>query len=285
MTAQQIREKTSARRVLAILVGLLATVMALQGLASVKPGGFQAFAQTTSSPTPSDRVAQPGLDHQRRELQQEGNSRRAERHSRNQTRLSPGGVGHAGARERRWSSSSSRRRAAHAPTRSPARTTTGLHRGPDTFESEPSNVIGMSPRPRGHLASDLVRAHRGAASDLVQQQAVIINEEPVSINNQDPARGPGPRTSVENQNTVEITYPQNGGQVGFYTPPGSNVATGVIDVVASALAPRRVRVLYSESAPGTEPAFQPCGEIPRANAADGVRCRLGWCDRPSQSPP
>ena len=48
---EAMREKASARRVLSVIVGLLVTILALQGLASVKPGGFEAFAQATGTPT------------------------------------------------------------------------------------------------------------------------------------------------------------------------------------------------------------------------------------------
>src|SRR5688572_705635 len=51
--SEALRQKTSARKVLLILAGLLVAVLALQGIASVGPGGFTAFAQTTPQPTPT----------------------------------------------------------------------------------------------------------------------------------------------------------------------------------------------------------------------------------------
>ncbi len=57
--------------------------------------------------------------------------------------------------------------------------------------------------------------------------------------------------------TVELTYPEVGSQLGFYTPP-SAPTNAVLEGVASEGA-RQVRAFYTLTEPGREPAWKACG--------------------------
>ncbi len=280
---EAIRQKASARRALAILIGLLVTILALQGIASVKPGGFEAFAQATASPTPSGP---------RIELLNPDVTTSDEISSKNDN--SGGGTGttyHLVAWvtqvpqnalvEFQFQATGSNR----ADVIPCAETTGGVARfvSPDTFECD-FNVTTAFPEAGGATApggdapaNGTIRAILFGQNAQGQNAELSRDEEPVAINNQDRPAATPPDFRIENQgNTVEISYPVNGGQVGFFTPPGTNVAAGAIDVFASQ-GTRNVRVFFSRSAPGTEPAFQSCG---RRAVADNeprpvvVRCTL-----------
>ena len=80
--------------------------------------------------------------------------------------------------------------------------------------------------------------------------------------------------------TAEITYPTNGGGLGFFTPKEALPRT-IVDVRTSADA-RQVRVLYSVSPPGTEPAWTQCGTANVSGGAATVRCTLADKVAPSQ---
>ena len=91
-------------------------------------------------------------------------------------------------------------------------------------------------------------------------------EQVVTINNSDVI--PPPQAE-----TLEITYPENGGEFGFYTPPGKATA-GVIAGTASANA-RQVRVLYTTTSAGSAPAWKDCGSGPVAtDRSFRARCTL-----------
>jgi hypothetical protein len=72
--------------------------------------------------------------------------------------------------------------------------------------------------------------------------------------------------------TIEITKPAMGGQLGFFTPRDGDT-NAVIEVSFSAAA-ATINVLYTVSRPGTEPAWTSCGSQSAAAAADGVRCTI-----------
>lgn len=79
--------------------------------------------------------------------------------------------------------------------------------------------------------------------------------------------------------TVEITSPDNGAQLGFYIPKGAP-ATTVIDGLASTET-IQARALYTTSRPGTDPFWRDCGSN---NVRDDdfvrVRCTLATGDNP-----
>lgn len=74
---------------------------------------------------------------------------------------------------------------------------------------------------------------------------------------------------------VEMTYPDNGGPLGIFTPKGKRSVT-VFDFAASD-ATEQVRAFYTMSDPGTEPAWEPsCGSAaPDGDGFGKVRCTLG----------
>ena len=107
---------------------------------------------------------------------------------------------------------------------------------------------------------------------------IASDQEAVRINNQPPATA-GPNDS-DTPNAVEITYPDNGGIIGFY--PNGAVYQGQIHVKAST---NTVDVVtyYTITAPGTDPTWKECGSESRADAeSDGVTCSLQDSDVPSQ---
>jgi hypothetical protein len=74
-------------------------------------------------------------------------------------------------------------------------------------------------------------------------------------------------------NTVEMTYPNNGGPFGVHMPKGKR-ANGLIDVIASE-GTRQVRALYSTTAPGNPPTWTDCGSAAVATDRTArVRCTL-----------
>lgn len=94
-------------------------------------------------------------------------------------------------------------------------------------------------------------------------QAGDVDEQVVTIRN-------GMLTQVD---AAEITYPTNGGQLGFFTPKGAAPRT-IVDVRTSADA-KQVRVLYTTSDPGSEPTWTQCGTAAVSTAQASVRCTLG----------
>ena len=79
--------------------------------------------------------------------------------------------------------------------------------------------------------------------------------------------------NVKPAETVEMTYPANGGGLGFFTPTGGRGAAVLEGIVSSAAA--RVRALYSITDPGKEPVWEPCGSgVPDDNNEVRARCTL-----------
>lgn len=105
------------------------------------------------------------------------------------------------------------------------------------------------------------------------QQFGQSDSQVVTINNSD--LPPPPRAE-----TAEITFPANGGQVGFYTPPGALPRT-VVDVQTSEGA-QQVRVLYSTSPLGSEPEWVQCGTGSVDEGIARARCTLAEGAVPGQ---
>lgn len=93
------------------------------------------------------------------------------------------------------------------------------------------------------------------------------------INSQDPVESTPPQDfSDPAYETVEITYPANGGAWGLFTPRDRATA-GIINATWSE-GTIAIRVAYTVSAPGTEPSWVTCGEEYVEDAGDGIRCSL-----------
>ncbi|MGH2808033.1 MAG: calcium-binding protein [Actinomycetota bacterium] len=110
-------------------------------------------------------------------------------------------------------------------------------------------------------------------------------ESDIEINNQSPAT-PSP-TSEERADTVEITDPANGEQLGFFTPRDRST-NAVIEVSTSereSAGPNsffETTVFYTTSAPGTEPDWSSCGSEEQPDEEDGMTCTVDGADDASQ---
>jgi hypothetical protein len=81
--------------------------------------------------------------------------------------------------------------------------------------------------------------------------------------------------------TIEITYPGDGGTFGFFTPKGK-LANGVVAVKASS-GTRQARIFYTQSDPGNDPTWKLCGvgSVNQTSFVARVRCELKEGDAPS----
>ena len=104
------------------------------------------------------------------------------------------------------------------------------------------------------------------------QQFGGSDSQVVTINNSD--LPPPPQSE-----TAEITYPSNGESLGFYTPAGGR-PNAIVDVATSEGA-LQVRVLYTKSAPGTDPEWIQCGRGTVGDSTARVRCTLAEGDFPT----
>jgi hypothetical protein len=121
---------------------------------------------------------------------------------------------------------------------------------------------------------------------------VARDEETVRINQTNPTGscpGPGNLTCEQEPqaNTVELTYPSNGGTLGFYRPnPGDGPRSAVFDVTTST-GSETVKSFYTTSLPGFEPTWKACragtaaASETRAASTDGVRCEFEPADNPA----
>lgn len=250
---EAIREKASARRVLAVLIGLLVTVLALQGIASVKPGGFEAFAQTSPSPGPATiELINPD------ETTSEEISARSD--GANNVYDLVAWVGNPPVNpvvQFKYTPDGT-----NQPTLSIICSDTGTQNArqvsADTWECE-WNLQGVADG-GGTLRAELYSEGSGKLAE---------DEEPVTID--------------QTGQTVEILYPAQAGPVGFYTGP-DGIASGMIEVTTSAAnaddtGTNQVNVYYSMAPPGAEPAFELCGssEI-TGGGQDSIRCDLAADD-------
>ncbi len=251
---EAIRQKASARRVLAILIGLLVTILALQGIASVKPGGFEAFAQT-ASPTPGSpviKIINPD-ESTSDEISAKSDTVDSAYHlvawvanlpatPTVQFKYIPDGTNREQTIICQETGTESARQV-----------------GNDTFECR-WNLAGVSD------GAGTVRAILFSGTTSVSQ-----DDEPVTIDS--------------TGQTLEIVYPVNGGLVGFYTRP-NGVSSGIITVRTSGPnnpegdeGTQRVEVYYSTSPPGSEPQFIPCGnDDTTGGTQDNIRCDLAEND-------
>ncbi len=246
-----VSQRTNARRVLAILVGLLASLLALQGIASIGSGGLTAFAQD-ASPSPGSRTIQIlNPDQTTSEIISNKND----------------GVDtsyHLVA----W-------------VNSPSSGDTVQFQYVPEGGREINIVCGETGQTQAAFVApdtyechwDLTNVPEGSETGIVRAQLYSNSTTPVATDEE-------PAEIDREAETVEILYPRNGGEVGFYTQPGG-ASTAMIDVSTSGAtteggqATEFVRVYYSVSAPGTEPSFILCGdEETTGGSQDSVRCTL-----------
>lgn len=102
------------------------------------------------------------------------------------------------------------------------------------------------------------------------QMQVAVQEQTVTINNS--SVPPPPQAE-----TVEMTYPVDGGEAGFFTPKGGKPNV-IVNATASADS-NQVRVFYTNSDAGDDPVWQLCGfgTVGEDNTAT-VRCTLNGND-------
>ena len=101
------------------------------------------------------------------------------------------------------------------------------------------------------------------------------DEKRVTITNSQP---PAPPTAAE---TLEITYPADGGSFGFFTPKGK--PTNSVVVVKTSSGARQARVFYTQSDPGNDPTWKLCGfgSVNQSTFVARVRCELKEGDAPA----
>jgi hypothetical protein len=103
--------------------------------------------------------------------------------------------------------------------------------------------------------------------------------QPVTINQSDV---PPPAIAE----TVEMSYPQNGGNLGFFTPKDKrpNALIRALASVAASNSPsngaEQVRAMYAKTDPGTKPEWTECGHSRVANGEATIRCTLAQGDSP-----
>lgn len=102
------------------------------------------------------------------------------------------------------------------------------------------------------------------------QSQVAVHEQTVTINNSDV---PPPQQAE----TVEMTYPANAGEAGFFTPKGGKPNL-VISATTSEGA-QQVRGFYTTTRPGNDPVWQSCGiaSVSNENTVN-LRCTLNGND-------
>lgn len=144
--------------------------------------------------------------------------------------------------------------------RNSLRTINATQVGPDTFEGF-DNLAGLADGTYNVVA--LLYSNGVQVDDGADSQVVTVRN-----------------SSLAQSETAEIVHPSNGGQLGFFTPPGLT-PRAIVDVRTSAGA-RQVRVLITTSARGTEPTWQQCGAATQSGQAANVRCTLPEGVTPNQ---
>lgn len=256
MTSQQIRERSSARKVLAVLVGLLATLLALEGFATVRSGGgFQAFAQATGG-VGTIKLVNPDTSTSN-VISAESDTVDTAYHLVAWVANAPSGA----VVQFKYDSDAENTPEVNInciETNSP----NARFVSPDTYECH-WNLTGIEDGDSGTLRAVL---YNDAGTQSSQDSETV--------------------TIDHTAQTVEIVYPTQAGRVGFYT--GSDgVATAMIDVRSSAAEPasedavtgtevhERVDVYYSAAPPGAEPDFVLCGsgEVD-GGTQESIRCDI-----------
>lgn len=109
------------------------------------------------------------------------------------------------------------------------------------------------------------------------------DEITVTVNNADSPTDP-------QAEAIEITYPVNGQDTGFFQPQGATAASTVVDVTSSgqttppstSTGTMNITVSYTKTPPGQEPVWTSCGTATRASTGiNSVRCTLASGDTPA----
>ncbi|HYO61294.1 MAG TPA: hypothetical protein VEU29_05295 [Actinomycetota bacterium] len=135
-----------------------------------------------------------------------------------------------------------------------------------------------------------VRAVLYAGGELDRdEQPVLINDETESSDTE-AVLMQGEYRATNEAETAEITYPLNGGGLGFFGRPDQAPAAN-IEVRHSRTGtagsagnqgggPENLRAYYTTSHRGTDPDWKVCGTESQTDSAEGVRCQLTNGDRP-----
>src|SRR5207247_4733361 len=123
--------------------------------------------------------------------------------------------------------------------------------GQNAVAIETSQVLGDTWEAFYSIPSGLPDGTYTLTARLYNGQTEVANtQETITVNHADIPPPPPAET-------VEMTYPSNGGTVGFFIPRGKAPNT-VLDVTTSDGA-QQVRALYTTSTPGTDPKWTECG--------------------------
>ena len=79
-------------------------------------------------------------------------------------------------------------------------------------------------------------------------------------------------TPPPQSDSLEITHPENGGSLGFFTPKGK--ATNAVIQGTASEGTVQARVLYTTSRPGIDPVWKHCGGDPVSGGSFAARCTL-----------
>ncbi len=145
------------------------------------------------------------------------------------------------------------------PTGQNAATFTGVRITDDTWEAFASIPDSYSDSSSYTLIARLYSGTPGDADEVAHAEMTVeVNQSQV------------PPPIAE---TVEMSYPDNGGKLGFYRPVGKR-PSAVLDYAAS-VDTGQVRAFYTLTRPGSDPAWKVCGKsIPDDAGFGKVRCPL-----------
>ncbi|HYP22765.1 MAG TPA: hypothetical protein VEV43_04260 [Actinomycetota bacterium] len=137
-----------------------------------------------------------------------------------------------------------------------------------------------------------VRAVLFAGGELDRdEQAVAVNQVDNTPETEEMVLEQGEYRATNQAETLEITYPENTGGVGFFGRPGQPRAASVEvrhsrtgtagDGAEEGGGPESIRVYYTVSHRGTDPDWKNCNTgADQADASDGIRCQLASGDSP-----
>lgn len=85
-------------------------------------------------------------------------------------------------------------------------------------------------------------------------------------------------TPPPQSDSVEITHPENGAALGFFAPKDKPTNTVIRGIASEGTA--QARVLYTTSAPGSDPQWKHCGGVAVSGGTFAARCTLVSGDSP-----
>lgn len=163
----------------------------------------------------------------------------------------------------------------------------GTHRGGGVYElfaAIPDNL---------NDADATVRVVLFQGSELDRDEQTVTINQKTETSDDEIVLMQGQYRATNAAETVEITYPENIGGVGFFGRPGQpKAATVELEHSRTGTAgsesnqgggPENIRVYYTISFRGTEPDWKECGDDEsQTDASNGVRCQLIGQDTPEQ---